>query len=501
MWNQLKQFTWGWVWLGGFLALSVLLNMQLTEASNIHTGVGGHDEYLTVRQVYSIVESPDWKHRFMAIIAGEKLYYGRVMFYTDAAIAWLPYQLGGVEAMVFAIRMTHALILGLALLILSITFLSSLAGRISFLVFGSLLSYTFYFIMMPKPEPYQLLFLALFFYTWNKDLRGWGVAFFWLGMAFGAKFNILFTIPLVIYLTWETQRIQWLPLMRSIGYFVLGWVVAIPCLALAVVKPIFLKTYIQQTLLNTGQIDDDPTIHAGKWLIEGYSTQYLGGEWIWILFVFIVGGIGWFEFNKRRKSDYLTHSGITLLMGLALFIPVVFLTKRIWGHYIWEAHLFFLLTYAQLFWDKEKPISRIGQWASLGLAAWGAIWFSTTQSVGFFGLNKRFQGEKESYEKAWNKVLAENHNAVMYLGQGVWYPFKEFVKVNPYHPFSGSVGTVMPRVEWEQGDSSYSYLSPGNYVLVKEGGKDVAMINKLENMAEGGRFAPYILYQKNNTKP
>jgi hypothetical protein len=76
-----------------FVTVAVLLNLQFLNGANINQAIAGHDEYLTVREVYSIVNPLSVKHFILAIISGDILYYGRVMFYTDALLAYIPFKI------------------------------------------------------------------------------------------------------------------------------------------------------------------------------------------------------------------------------------------------------------------------------------------------------------------------------------------------------------------------------------------------------------------------
>jgi hypothetical protein len=105
MFKQIKQIIPELLWLLAFICLSFALNTQLKSASNIHANIGGHDEYLSVREVYSILNAPSARHFVAAVSLGDKLYYGRIMFYFDATVAYIPYKIWGVEGMVVAIRM------------------------------------------------------------------------------------------------------------------------------------------------------------------------------------------------------------------------------------------------------------------------------------------------------------------------------------------------------------------------------------------------------------
>src|SRR4051812_12151024 len=99
------------IFLVGFVIAASILNLQFLEGSNVNYTFSGHDEYLTVYEVNSILNPPSFKHFFMAVISGNVLYYGRMVFYLDALSAYLPYKIWGITGMVYAIRMTHVLFL------------------------------------------------------------------------------------------------------------------------------------------------------------------------------------------------------------------------------------------------------------------------------------------------------------------------------------------------------------------------------------------------------
>lgn len=145
-----------------FVVLASILNLQFLIGSNINTTIAGHDEYIAVKEIYSILAPASLKHWLMAVISGNALYYGRIMFYFDALVAAVPFWLFGIKGMIFTVRMVHALIILLSILLLSNTFLEKANHRLLFLIGSICLYYSMYFMMMPKPEPHQLLCLAWF---------------------------------------------------------------------------------------------------------------------------------------------------------------------------------------------------------------------------------------------------------------------------------------------------------------------------------------------------
>lgn len=452
------------LWFLFFVVYAAALNSQLLDASNIHVRVAGHDEYLTVRQVYSILEPASWKHFVMAVISGEKLYYGRVMFYVDALMAYIPYKIRGVDGMILAIRMTHAIVLAFGLLILAQTFINSKGYKLLFLIFCGLGFYTNYFIMMPKPEPFQLLFLALFLKYWKQADWKFGKSFFWLGMAYGAKFNILFALPIIGLICLVPSLQPWSDKLKTIGknkikpfllsivWFFGGLIVAIPCLILIPAKPIVLQTYINHTFLGSGQIDDDPSVTWFQWLFNSYSFYFWGINWGAVVFLILVGTVAFVIFKHWRKTKRVTDEFPILLISLSLFVPVILLTKRLWPHYLWTAHILFVLLFFIFIqnsnWNKKlKGIFNLVTVISLSLVSIGFLYF---HSKNYFGLNENYKQNKTEWIAAKNYIFKQNPSAKIIQEMKVYYPFCEFVKTNPYHPFTGSlkVDSTIGSVSW-----------------------------------------------------
>lgn len=466
------------LWFLFFVVYAAALNSQLLDASNIHVRIAGHDEYLTVRQVYSILEPASWKHFVMAVISGEKLYYGRVMFYVDALLAYIPYKIWGVDGMILAIRMTHAVVLAFGLLILAQTFINSKGYKLLFLIFCGLGFYSNYFIMMPKPEPFQLLFLALFLKYWKQADWKFGKSFFWLGMAYGAKFNILFALPIIGLICLIPSLQPWTDKLKTIGknkirpfllsivWFFGGLIVAIPCLILIPAKPIVLQTYINHTFLGSGQIDDDPSVTWFQWLFNSYSFYFWGINWGAVVFLILVGTVAFVIFKHWRKTKRVTDEFPILLISLSLFVPVILLTKRLWPHYLWTAHILFVLLFFMFMQNilLEKKLKLVFNFAVVASLLLVSISFLTSHLSNYFGLNETYAKEESEWNKARTYILSKNKSARIVQEMKVYYPFTEFVKINPYHPFVGSlpINTLHSSVSWAIPEH------PGNKEEIKE---------------------------------
>ena len=308
-----------------FLTLAAILNLQFLEGANINRSITGHDEYLTVREVYSILNPLSWKHFILAIIGGDVMYYGRVVFYTDALFAYIPYKIWGLEGMVYAIRMTNSIWLLLGLLILNNSFLKDNFHKFLFL-FGSFsLSYTLYFIQMPKPEPLQLVFLALFVREFKKKEYQFGLHFIWLGLAFAAKVNALlilpfmFFIPIVHYWSKGIKR-NIHQCLKGLTFFFTGFFIGMPCLLLSPIKPIYLQTYLKKTIFGAEKSYDDAKLTAIEWIKSGLSVSYLGNNWGGFLFVFfaifllIYLGVKVIQLKKLNSSFLLLGIGMIFMV-------------------------------------------------------------------------------------------------------------------------------------------------------------------------------------------
>jgi len=421
-----------------FLTLASILNLQFLDGANVNFTFSGHDEYLTVREVYSILQPLSFKHFIMAIISGDVMYYGRIVFYIDALLAFIPYKIWGIEGMVYAIRMTHVLELLLGVLFLS-RFIKSNTGKVFFIFNVLILYYTAYFVMVPKPEPLQLLFLAIFIIKAHKVNWQFGLHFVWLGLAYGAKFNVLTVLPLFFILPYLFGYKKITGIFKSISVFLIGVFIAIPSLVLTPIKPIFLQTYLNNTFGKTDHYDDAGTSIL-SWLKIGWLGSYSGGFWFgWaflclIIFALIIG------VNRFLKNRNLGVSLIIIIIGLGFLLPVMLFTERLWPHYLWTAHVFLLFGVA-MFYKEEAKLTMI-QMFLLIIVTIGGMQSIRLQGSHLFSLEVQ-SNQLVSNSKSAHVYLKNKKSDVVVLQDiSVFYPFSEMLKINPYHPFA----TVLPTI-------------------------------------------------------
>ena len=419
-----------------FILYSGTLNLQFLNGANINYTFSGHDEYLTVKEVYSILEPASLKHFVLAIASGDIMIYGRVVFYVDAIIAYLPYKIFGLEGMVYSIRMTHVLFIFFGLTICSRIFLREKIYRVLFYLVILSLYYTSYFIMIPKPEPIQLFFISVFLYFGNKKQWLFGKHFFWLGLAYGAKFNALMILPLFFILPLFKEKINWKKNFISVIWFLSGVFIAVPALLLSPFNLKFFESYVNSTFKNTDHYDD-VKIGFWDWIQNGFTTFYSGHIILTILlsvFFSIILLIGvWKYFKTSKIEDYLIIS----LIGFSLIFPVMILTKRIWPHYLWTGFIFFMLSIFIYFQSiNVKLILKKNISIALSITVLIITSFSISKQLNLIELEKNQMSIKKNSIKAHNYIKSINNKFICVQDISVFYSFDDFLISSRYHPFS-----------------------------------------------------------------
>ncbi|MDI1235291.1 MAG: hypothetical protein PSX81_13500 [bacterium] len=422
------------------LVTAGILNCQLLDNSNINFALAGHDEYLTVREVYSILNPLSIKHFFMAIISGDVLYYGRIMFYTDAIFAWLPFKLFGITGMVYSIRMLHSLMVIAAILILSRTFLKDWKYRLIFYLATLTLYYSAYFFMVPKPEPMQLLILALFFYFFKTNQYQFGKFFLLLGIAYGIKFNILTLLPIIFIIPFLFQSDIKKPLNKlgfSIFYFFIGLIIAVPCLLLSPVKPIFLRSYINATFANTSNYDDDKTVGMIDWLGDGFFGAYNGGWIFGVLLVILILVILFYSSKVWLRDQPIPADLLFIICGLLLILPVIIFTGRLWPHYLWTGYIFLMLGIVIFVQSERGPKAmRTFGFSAMIILIGGSVYCSINQEKKLISFEANTRKLNMNGQRAYAYLKNKYKIFIAIQELSVPYPFNNMLEVGRYNPFT-----------------------------------------------------------------
>lgn len=226
-----------WLYIGSlaiiicsFLYAGILANGNLLNPGNLYV-----DESITFGGVHHILHPESFDKFMWSITDGDDHRYGRILWNSIAAAAYIPSIFFGDIGQLFAGRMLQVVLLISSFIIFAHTFIESKLLRIGLIFILSVMPFTTYFMTMPKPEPIMIFCLALFFYFYKKnnleEARSYWIL---LGMAFGAKISILPAIPILLLAVLykkilgrkpiETLRALFLTLI----YIFIGFCLAIP---------------------------------------------------------------------------------------------------------------------------------------------------------------------------------------------------------------------------------------------------------------------------------
>lgn len=429
-----------------FLALAAFLNLQFLEGANINQSIAGHDEYLTVREVYSIINPLSWKHFILAVIGGDIMFYGRVMFYTDALFAYLPFKLFGLEGMVYAIRMTHCLWILISFLILNNLFIKTKWNQFLFLFGSAGVMYSLYFIQMPKPEPMQLFFIAIFLRGLVKNDYVFGRFYVWLGLALAIKINVLILLPFAFLLPLFINKKLGLKTtlqsgLRALIWFFVGFFVGVPCLLLTPIQPIYLKTYLHETIFGTTKSYDDSNLGVIKWLESGLGENYMGSHFLAYVFVFLALVLIIYSLIKylKFKDKFFLQTFIISTMGLILMLSVMALTKRLWPHYLWTGFVLIWLSFNILIEIINNEIHKKIYIGILSLFFVFSVFSFYTQTLPAFIKRDHTPAMlkiKTESAQLYNYLESKYKNIEIGIDGSVFYPYRHFIHSSPYHPFA-----------------------------------------------------------------
>ena len=196
--------------IGFFLYFAVLANLDLSQGSYVLSY--SMDELLIFQPVKEILHSENPLRFVSNLISGGYAGYGNVVYNTSALFSAIPEYLYGESGQIFVTRMTLAAFLLAAYIILVFTFLDSWLLRGLGLWVLITFPYTAFHSTLPKPEPLQLFFLAIFLSLAANYSFRFGYHWLFLGLACGTKAPFLATLPFfsLLGLIQQTQNLQWI---------------------------------------------------------------------------------------------------------------------------------------------------------------------------------------------------------------------------------------------------------------------------------------------------
>lgn len=431
--------------LGAFILLAGIYLFFAAQANSDLTAgrfILSMDERLTFDGVRNILHPHDLRSWAYAVINGGDQRYGRSLWNLSAFASFLPDRIWGDPALIIVDRMTQAIFLLGADILFCLTFARGWLYRLLLLFVLLAMPYASYYATLPKPEPLQLLFLAIFLSLHQRRGFSFGPHWLVLGLAFGTKIS---TLPAVLVFALAAAYQEAKPRGRGVtldqsiktgSYFVAGLALAVPTLLVAIIPMLVLyhawrssrwavngvavklavlalaagagillghtgiRHWVGQTFLNTAHGDDQAGINALSW--AGYFLQTWLGPVVLLnvalalvamLFV-LLHLVQDFKDNGWKK---IQPGLLLVVVGMILNLSIFVGAHRLWGFYLVPGMSLLLVGLVSL---AEYHIARAGSWqkilrpaaaASLFLMLLSAAFWASGDYAEFEGISRRTQ--------------------------------------------------------------------------------------------------------------
>ena len=385
-------------------ATTVLISLWLAAVvrANLDLSAGRFalymDEGLVFDGIERILHPESLRTFFYAVTDGGDQRYGRILWNLTALTGFLPDRIWGQQGLIVAERVTQALLLLLAAILLTMTHLRRWSFRLLLLLLLLVVPYAAYYATMPKPEPLELAFIAAF--LWAHGRRGYGLGVHWLllGLAFGAKIAVL---PLVLVLAldsiWretDSGTLSFKRVGQTMVSFGLGLGLAVPTLLLPIGIAVAILLLLQSllplsnwiaqialflaalcagsyfgrhkindwldwTFRNTSHPSDQASINAYSWVRYLFENWMIGPLPINLLVAISVGALFLLailsNWDVKQFTRPLARPLILVVGGLAMLAAIFVSSHRLWGFYLMPG-MFLLLTGAVALSEQSIPV-------------------------------------------------------------------------------------------------------------------------------------------------
>ncbi|MCC6818881.1 MAG: hypothetical protein IT245_08320, partial [Bacteroidia bacterium] len=321
-----------------------------------------------------------------------------------------------------------------------------------------------------------------------------------IGLAFGLKFNVLLLLPLLFLIPLLSQGFNNVKLivlngLKSVFFFLLGIIIAIPCLALSPIKPIFLKTYIHETFGGTVKAYDDANLNFVKWFFNGFGDTFLGTEKLAIPFVLFVLIMLLIDIKRSiNNKDY--SSPLLIVSGGILLAVIMFLTKRLWPHYLWTGYILLILGLLYSISIRMNEMKGKLELTVMSLFIASSLLFFIKRELPIYRNFEKTESVVECKEWSYAAIdyIKENFTGKRIATDGTMlYPFEDFVLVDRYHPFSGTLNDLAEtKFYWYKDDP----------IKIWDDNNDVVVFFQLqpEKLMNNPRYAKNEVFQKQYVK-
>ncbi|ATC64730.1 hypothetical protein CMV30_12590 [Nibricoccus aquaticus] len=313
------------------------------------------DEMIPFDGVKRILTAPDSEQFWWAVSDGGDHRYGRIFYNATALISSIPYRIWGDAGLIVAMRSAQVVFLLGSYVLLCLTLLRSWQGRFVALVVLTSLPFTDYYLTQPKPEPLQMLFLAVFLALAVRRQYGFGWHWLFLGLTFGTKISALPLCAaaglLAVLQTRESPLKHIRAGVQAAFAFVFGWCLAVPMLFWP--TPSRLQSYLQWTFQATGHGSDDAQVTPLTWLrsifggdaVRSYASAFAIGLMVLVVIGLLLAAIIAMARKWKSWKDLVAAESplVLLFMATALGVPIIMLVKRLWGFYLHPAEMLAVL--------------------------------------------------------------------------------------------------------------------------------------------------------------
>lgn len=319
-----------------------ILYLFFTLKANLDLSEGKHllfmDEQIVYNGVDQILSSKNTTQFLNNITHEGDHRYGKVLFNLNSLFSAIPRSIWSEPGQIISTRLLQTLALFLAYILFSFTFVKSWTLKgVLFLVLLTLPS-TSYYVTMPKPEPLQILFIAIFLFFASKKSYKFGKHWFYLGLAFGAKISALpiiaFYFIVSLFQSKKDLKRKSFPFRKiivSIIAAVIGFLMAEPMLLYGK-----FRQYINSTFRNTTHGLDDETVGVIDWVKLTINECSVLHNIILILGLVCIFHTLFLVFNKDSKLNILGNDKgyLTTFLGFFILLLYMFRVDRLWGFYI-----------------------------------------------------------------------------------------------------------------------------------------------------------------------
>lgn len=202
-----------------FLALLALLLYYVSHAVLAYSGFSFAllmDERITYEPIHKALTG-GWLDKLFFLFDGHDTRYGRLLWNLDFVASYAPFRLFGEQGQIIATRFAHVLILAVGYFVLVWSLVSADLLRMLCFLCLVLLPQSFYYFLMPKPEPLIVLLLACLIYFLVKGKTRY--YFLFIGMLAGLKIS---TMPIcgilfIAYFAYLSAEISIRDFLKDLG--------------------------------------------------------------------------------------------------------------------------------------------------------------------------------------------------------------------------------------------------------------------------------------------